>query len=392
MAEALLAAALDDTLSLRALLEEGVDLKGKLCRVTGTSPLHIAARNCNSSSVDFLIYEFGCDVNLRGRDRGRTPLMCAMNPACGGTCHLQCSYDTVLVLTDHGADPSLTDAAGMDALDMAAAVPGVYPLLLHALMERHPDRSGRVLAAAATHADEVSVVSLLMKGHQANWASPSGKTVLMHAVESPLRSGSVGKALALIASGARVDAADATGRSVAMVAAAAGCWGAVEKLLQRGVDCSAPWRGVTIPHLLLLWAVSHPDDRWEAARRVMLALLRSGVSANIRGAASEGAAPQPLLASAIVFGHTRMVALLMDFDARAAAHPLCSLVEDMYAKREELAALRLSVRSGADALMAWGQGARAASARCAALCAAAGPVLSTKRRGFAWRRVSSRVE
>jgi ankyrin repeat protein len=268
-----------DMAAMRAGLDQGANVDA--AEGDGTTALHWASYRDDVEAVTLLL-DAGADVNA-ANDLGATALWTASQNG-GAT--------VVRALLEAGADPSAALVVGETPLMVAArsGAPGVVKLLLShgaatdargargqtalmwAVAQQHPAVVEVLLAGGAdVHArSDVWSQMMAVPPHgqpEYNREVPhGGNTALLFAA----RAGSVASARHLIAAGADVDDADASGASATVLAAHSGFADLLELLLEAGADPNAADAGFGALHA----AVMRRDDRMVAA------LLDHGGDAN----------------------------------------------------------------------------------------------------------------
>lgn len=247
-----LAATHSDVRILRVLLSAAADGAGEFAGardLDGRTPLMYGAQTDDPTSVRVLL-EAGASIDAADYDR-RTALLHAAETG---------SAETLAFLIDHGADLSARDRRGRMALHIVA--PRKNRLLLDALLKRAPSLDlnaanlGGVTALmlAAERGPVANVLTLLEHGADPNLTDDADRTALIYAARAS-RSGvrdqrersnrpmnhrrdsdNIRKAVALIAAGADVHAADRSGDDALMHAANRGDLAMVEYLLARGAS------------------------------------------------------------------------------------------------------------------------------------------------------------
>lgn len=133
---------------LNALLEAGsqVDAKGEF----NATPLHMAAAHGQPRAVERLLVA-GADVNAK-TEKGQTPLHFAVTFGYTNTA------EVVSDLLGHGADPSIVDANGLTALDIAKKKNLVAPVMA-AFADDQPSDTTKVTPFPVNQSQTSSVVS-----------------------------------------------------------------------------------------------------------------------------------------------------------------------------------------------------------------------------------------
>ena len=219
----------DDVGTARLLLESGaaVDAVNGL----GATPLWLAASNASAVLIEALLAA-GADPD-RALPSGETPLMTASrtgNPA------------AVRALLAHGADPHATeDAYGQTALMWAVA-------------QQHPEVV-RVLLAFGARVDDRSRIYPQVVSSSGN-ADPRGVFEVLQGGYTPLlfaaRHGDAASARLLVAAGAAVDEAAASGTTPLVVAAHGNHRELATFLLETGADPNAADAGYAALHAAVL--------------------------------------------------------------------------------------------------------------------------------------------
>jgi ankyrin repeat protein len=270
-----------DRTGLRTLLERGADVNA--AEPDGATALHWASYRDDLESADLLI-KAGAKVNAVN-DLGATPLW---------TASLNGSVAMVRRLLQAGANPNLALLKGETPLMVASRSgnPDVVKELLakgaavnaraargqNALMwavaQQHPDVVAVLLAHGADIHARSDVWSQVMAvpPHgllEYNRAIPhGGDTALMFAA----RVGDLRSAKLLVAAGANVNDADASGVSAMVLATHSGFQELVEFLLDHGADANSSAAGFTALHE----AVMRRDER------MVTALLAHGANPDAR--------------------------------------------------------------------------------------------------------------
>ena len=221
----------DDAGTVRLLLDSGagVDAVNDL----GATPLWLAASNASAAVVEMLLAA-GADPD-RALPSGETPLMTASrtgNPA------------AVRALLARGADPHATEHAhGQTALMWAAA-------------QQHPEVV-RTLLKFGARVDDRSHAYPQVVSSSGN-ADPSGVFEVLQGGYTPLlfaaRHGDVASARLLVAAGAAVDEAAASGTTPLVVAAHGNHRTLATFLLEAGADPDADGAGYAALHAAVLRA------------------------------------------------------------------------------------------------------------------------------------------
>ena len=268
-----------DREALLALLAKKVDVNS--AEADGTTALHWASHRDDVESAQLLI-RAGATVNA-ANDLGATPLWIACETG---------SVAMVRALLQAGANPNLALLLGETPLMVASrsgnadvveqlirkgaqvnvrAARG-QTALMWAVAQRHPDAVKVLLAHGANVRERSDVWQQMMAvpPHGVplyNRVIPQGgDTALLFAA----RVGDVRSAQLLVAAGADVNDADASGVSATVMAAHSGFGELVEFLLERGADANAAAAGFSALHA----AIMRRDIR------VATALLAKGADAN----------------------------------------------------------------------------------------------------------------
>ena len=219
----------DDVETVRLLLASGAAVGP--ANALGVTPLWLAANNGSPAAVDALLAA-GADPN-RALPAGETPLMTASRTG---------SAAAVRALLAHRADPHAREHAhGQTALMWAAA-------------QGHPEVV-RLLLAAGARVDDRSKAYPQVVSSSGN-ADRSGVFEVMQGGYTPLlfaaRRGDAASARLLVAAGADVDAAAASGTSPLVVAAHSGHGALAAFLLSAGADPGAADAGYAALHAAVL--------------------------------------------------------------------------------------------------------------------------------------------
>ena len=245
----------DDAATVGALLRAGA--KANATTDTGVTPVWLACTTTASAEVVQLLLEGGANPNL-SPETGETPLM---------WCSRTGALDSVKALAGRGADVNARETSS----DQTA--------LMWAVAARHPDVVKTLLELEADPRARTKITSeLVYKGFRYITAPPAqsegiienmkrgGFTPLLFAAQQGDRQ----SAELLIAAGADVNDADASGASVLVVAAHSGHGALAHLLLDRGADPGAAGAGYTPLHAAVL--------RGDAA--LVRALLAKGADPN----------------------------------------------------------------------------------------------------------------
>ena len=219
----------DDVETVRLLLAAGAAVEP--ANALGVTPLWLAANNGSSPVVEALLAA-GADPN-RALPSGETPLMTASRTGSAGA---------VRTLLAHQADPHAREHAhGQTALMWAAA-------------QGHPEAVRLLLASGARVGDRSKVYPQIVSS--SGNADRSGVFEVMQGGYTPLlfaaRSGDAASARLLVAAGADVDAAAASGTSPLVVAAHSGHGALAAFLLDAGADPGAADAGYAALHAAAL--------------------------------------------------------------------------------------------------------------------------------------------
>ena len=219
----------DDVETVRLLLASGAAVDP--ANALGVTPLWLAANNGSPAVVEALLAA-GADPN-RALPAGETPLMTASRTGSPGA---------VRALLAHRADPHAREHAhGQTALMWAAAqghAEVVRLLLAHGARVDDRSRVYPQVVSSSGNADRSGVFEVMQGGH----------TPLLFAA----RRGDVASARLLVAAGADVDAAAASGTSPLVVAAHSGHAALAAFLLEAGADPGAADAGYAALHAAVL--------------------------------------------------------------------------------------------------------------------------------------------
>ena len=219
----------DDVETVRLLLASGAAVDP--ANALGVTPLWLAANNGSPAVVEALLAA-GADPNL-ALPAGETPLMTASRTGSAGAVH---------ELLSHRADPHAREHAHQQTALMWAAAQG------------HPEVV-RLLLASGARVDDRSKVYPQVVSSSGN-ADRSGVFEVMQGGYTPLlfaaRRGDVASARLLVAAGADVDAAAASGTSPLVVAAHSGHGALAAFLLEAGADPGAADAGYAALHAAVL--------------------------------------------------------------------------------------------------------------------------------------------
>ena len=279
-----------DSAEIAALVKARVDVNAP--HPDGTTALHWASYHDDVRTVETLI-RAGANVN-KATDAGITPLWIA--------CSTNASAAIVRQLIAAGANPNLAPNTGETPLmwcARAGALESVKELVVHKAhvdaREKDADQTALMWAAAARHPEVVKTLlevgadprartkvtsELVYKGFRYITAPPAhAEGIIDHAKRggfTPLlfaaQQGDRLSAEALVAAGADVNDADASGASVLLVATHSGHGDLAQLLLDRGADPNAAGAGYTPLHAAVL--------RGDAA--LVKALLAKGVEPDAR--------------------------------------------------------------------------------------------------------------
>ena len=230
------AAATQDMQSVRALLDEGVDVN--VSRADGATALLWAAHWDDLPTVDLLLAA-GADINAAD-DHGVTPLERAAENA---------SVAMVNRLLGEGADANTAQTSGLTPLMIAARTGNldvVRALLVHGAHINAATAETRstplMWAVAEPHADIVT--ALLDAGADPRASTRKGFTPLMFAA----RAGNVALAEALLDAGVDVNEPSADGTHILPFAIVSGQDAFALFLLERGADPNGSMSGVQALH------------------------------------------------------------------------------------------------------------------------------------------------
>ena len=225
---AVLASVLPDLRLLRALIERGVDVNAM---DGGLNPLLAATRDSwhGRPEAVMTLLTNGADVHVTDAD-GNTPLHHAARSSDPGVAAL---------LRDAGADIDALNGDGISPLGSACAS-GNWRLAKF-LLERgaKPEPAGgqpTLLSAAGCEDDDPAGVQLLLRNKaRVNMADAAGRTALHEAATA----GHAAIGRALLDAGADHGARDAEGRTPLLDATRAGALPVLERLLAAGADATA---------------------------------------------------------------------------------------------------------------------------------------------------------
>lgn len=230
------AAAEQDSLAVRALLNEGVDVNA--ARADGATALLYAAHWDDLDTVDLLL-QAGAHVDAAD-DHGVTPLL----RACENV-----SVRMVEKLLEAGASPNAAQTSGLTSL-MTAVRTGnmevVRALLAHGanVNAATGETNSTSLMWAVTGQRSAIVHRLLEREADVHVSTTKGFTLLMMAA----RNGDVAMARTLLAAGADVNATGADGTHVLPYAIVLGQIEFTQFLLEHGADPNATMAGVSALH------------------------------------------------------------------------------------------------------------------------------------------------
>ena len=219
----------DDLETTRLLLAAGADVE--VVNDLGVTPLWLACNNGSAALVGALL-EAGADPNAT-LPSGETPLMTAARTGNPGA---------VRLLLEHQADVNAKEGAhGQTALMWAVAQR--HPAVVRVLLEHQADVHERSniypqVVSSAGNADPRGVFEVMQGGY----------TPLLFAA----RQGDVESARLLLAAGADVDDAAASGTSALVVAAHSGHGALAAFLLEAGADPGAADAGYAALHAAVL--------------------------------------------------------------------------------------------------------------------------------------------
>jgi ankyrin repeat protein len=227
----------DDADTVAALLRAGA--KANAATDNGVTPVWLACTTNASAAVVQLLLEGGANPDL-APNTGETPLMwCARTGA----------LDSVKALASRGADVNAREKSA-DQTALMWAVAARHPEVVKALLELKADPRARSKVTT----------ELVYKGFRYITAPPpqtegiienakrGGFTPLLFAAQQGDRE----SAVLLLAAGADVNDADASGASVVVVAAHSGHGTLAQLLLDRGADPNAAGAGYTPLHAAVL--------------------------------------------------------------------------------------------------------------------------------------------
>ena len=259
-----------DGAEIAALMKARVDVNAP--HADGTTALHWASYHDDVRTVEMLI-RAGANVN-KATDAGITPLWIA--------CSTNSSAAVVHQLLAAGANPNLAPNTGETPLmwcARAGALESVKDLVAHKAQvdarEKSADQTALMWAAAARNPEVVKTLievggdprartkvtsELVYKGFRYITAPPAhAEGIIDHAKRggfTPLlfaaQQGDRQSADALLAAGADVNDADASGASVLLVATHSGHGDLARLLLDRGADPNAAGAGYTPLHAAVL--------------------------------------------------------------------------------------------------------------------------------------------
>ncbi len=219
----------DDVEAVRLLLTAGAAVDP--ANALGVTPLWLAANNGSPAVVEALLAA-GADPD-RALPAGETPLMTASRTGSAGA---------VRALLAHRADPHAREHAHEQTALMWAAAQG------------HPEVVRLLLASGARVEDRSKVYPQVVSS--SGNADRSGVFEVMQGGYTPLlfatRRGDVASARLLVAAGADVDAAAASGTSPLVVAAHSGHGALAAFLLEAGADPGAAGAGYAALHAAVL--------------------------------------------------------------------------------------------------------------------------------------------
>ena len=268
-----------DHAALRALLAKKADVN--TAEADGTTALHWASHNDDLESAQLLI-RGGANVNA-ANDLGATPLWiaCETGSAAMVKALLQAGAnpnlklllgETPLMVASRSGNADVVEQLIRKGADLNAKAARGQTALMWAVAQRHPDAVKVLLAHGADVRQRSDV------WHQVVAVPPHGVPLynksVAHGGDTALlfaaRTGDVESARLLVAAGADVNDADASGVSATALAAHSGFAALVELLLERGADANAAAAGFSPLHA----AIMRRD------MRIATALLGQGADAN----------------------------------------------------------------------------------------------------------------
>lgn len=259
-----------DTAAISALLKQRVDVNAP--QPDGTTAIHWAVHHDAVATVEALI-RAGANVNA-ATDAGVTPLWVA--------CTSNARVSIVRLLVGAGAEPSVAPDTGETPLMWCARTNAVDAMkalvargadvnarekssgqtaLMWAVAARHPEVARMLLEAGADPRARSNVTTeLVYKGYRFITSPPAHAKGIIETVKrggfTPLlfaaQQGDQQSAELLLAAGADVNDADASGASVLVVAAHSGHGPLAQMLLERSADPNAAGAGYTPLHAAVL--------------------------------------------------------------------------------------------------------------------------------------------
>jgi ankyrin repeat protein len=219
-----------DIVTVRALLDQGVDINAK--SVSGNTALLCAAQNNHSDMMRFLI-DKGADVNAKGKDDGTGAATAILFAATNG------QADIVKLLLDRGADVNAATNKIYGNMTLVGALSAGHSDVAKILIERGADTSNKyiIMIAAASSTPDV-LRALISKGANVNARNTfiDGHTPLMYAAET----GNSDNVRFLIDNGADINARDwLAGYTALMMAADKKRMDVIRVLISKGADLNA---------------------------------------------------------------------------------------------------------------------------------------------------------